>query len=400
MLLVHDVFCSIKESFYETTAPSNSKNNMTMLGRFKSATEEEKANKPTTPDLENVELHLNPSGDKEPSDGKYPWSKSATASTGPPDPLTREQIRNRWIGCGVFTFVLVLTGIVLLITSLRKLESTEYGVEYNTHSKQLEDASKSGGLFTGPPGFKFIKFPSTFITVDQQATCVSKDGLRVDFQLSFQYQLVKEYIINAILKYRNFDKWATLVEAAGSSAVQHACSQYIISDFQYKRGEIQRQIELDLQLKLEGDPEVKDDYGVYARMISVQLRNVDLPFEYRDAVSAKQSAQEDISLAQNQRRQELTKANTALLAAKEEARKILDTARNEAEVLLTEATLKAEETTFAFGKEAETIIDVKTNLNLTTEGVLAYLANELLGSTPYLKVTTGEPARLARSDEL
>jgi hypothetical protein len=28
------------------------------------------------------------SGDKEPSDGKYPWSKSATASTGPPDPLT------------------------------------------------------------------------------------------------------------------------------------------------------------------------------------------------------------------------------------------------------------------------------------------------------------------------
>jgi hypothetical protein len=61
MLLVHDVFCfhyySIKESFYETTAPSNSKNNITMLGRFKSAT--------ATPDLENVELHLNTSGDKE-----------------------------------------------------------------------------------------------------------------------------------------------------------------------------------------------------------------------------------------------------------------------------------------------------------------------------------------------
>jgi regulator of protease activity HflC (stomatin/prohibitin superfamily) len=354
-----------------------------------------------TPDVENVEIKNIDVDDtnKKPADGKYPWSKVA-ASSGPRDPLTREQIRNRRIGCGVFTFVVLLTGIILLITSLKKLESTEYGVEYNSHSKQLDDATKSGGLFAGPPGFKFIKFPSTFITVDQQDICVSKDGLRVSFEISFQYQLIKEYIMDVILNYRNFDSWATLVEAAGASAVQHACSQYVISDFQYKRGEIQRQIELELQLKLEGNPEIKDDQGVYARMISVQLRNVDLPFEYRDAVSAKQSAQEDISLAQNQRRQELTKANTELLRAKEEARKILDTARNEAEVLLTEATLKAEETTFTFGKEAETIIDVKTSLNLTTEGVLAYLANQLLGSAPSLRVTTGEPARLARSDEL
>ena len=47
--------------------------------------------------------------------------------------------------------------------------------------------------------------------------------------------------------------------------------------------------------------------GVYARAISLQLRNVELPEEYRESVSEKQSAAEDITLAQNQRSQETTK---------------------------------------------------------------------------------------------
>jgi prohibitin 2 len=52
---------------------------------------------------------------------------------------------------------------------------------------QLEDATKSGGLFLGPPGFHFIKFPSTFITVDvNNRKCVSNDGLLVEFSVTFQ----------------------------------------------------------------------------------------------------------------------------------------------------------------------------------------------------------------------
>jgi len=45
-------------------------------------------------------------------------------------------------------------------------------------------------------------------------------------------------------------------------------------------------------------------------------------------------------------------------------------------------------------------VEVKTKLNLTTEGVLAYLSNRLLSEATTLRVTTGEPAKLGRSDEL
>jgi regulator of protease activity HflC (stomatin/prohibitin superfamily) len=306
----------------------------------------------------------------------------------------------RRICLGIVILVLVITGVGLLISSMKKVEDTEYGVQYNVHKKQLDDAAKSGGLFFGPPGYKFVKFPSTFVTVDLDGrTCISRDGLRVSVSVTFQYQMIAENMLPVIIKYRDFDKWASVVEAAGLSAIHHSCSEFNVSNFQNKRGQIQTVMEENLKLKLEGDEE-NDLEGVYALAVSLQLRNVALPAEYNAAVTEKQSAEEDISLAQNQRKQEKTKAGTLLLQAQEEARKILDTSINEAEVLLTEARLKAEETTFAFEKEAETIVDVKTALNLTTEGVLAFLTNSLLAEVQNLKITTGEPAKLSRRDEL
>ncbi len=155
----------------------------------------------------------------------------------------------------------------------------------------------------------------------------------------------------------------------------------------------------NLKLKLEGN-ESDEEEGVNAVAVSLQLAYIHLPERYNTAVAEKQAAEEDIALAIAQRKQETTKANTNLLKAEEEARKIKDTANNEAEVLLTEARLQAEETLYSFQKEAEAIVQVKRELNLTTEGVLAYLSNRLLAEANHLKVTTGEPAKLSRRDEL
>ena len=190
------------------------------------------------------------------------------------------------------------------------------------------------------------------------------------------------------------------MEAAGRSAIQHTCSDFTIASFQNQRGTIQSRMLENLRLKLEGDPSDEQDNGVYAVAISVQLRFLQLPTEYQNAVAEKQSAEEDIVLARNQRRQETTKATTELLAAQEEARKILETATTEAEILITEAKLKAEETLFAFEQEASSIVKAKSSLNLTTEGVLAYTENMLIAQTKKLRVSAGEPAKLSRKDEL
>eukprot|EP00588_Corethron_pennatum_P010886 CAMPEP_0194266232 /NCGR_PEP_ID=MMETSP0169-20130528/1205_1 /TAXON_ID=218684 /ORGANISM="Corethron pennatum, Strain L29A3" /LENGTH=161 /DNA_ID=CAMNT_0039006865 /DNA_START=570 /DNA_END=1055 /DNA_ORIENTATION=+ len=142
------------------------------------------------------------------------------------------------------------------------------------------------------------------------------------------------------------------------------------------------------------------DMGVYTTAVSLQLLNLDIPNEYRSAVADKQSAEEDIQLAKNQRNQETTKARTELLAATEQVRQILDTANNEANITVREAVLKAEEIELSFQTEAIMIVNIKEALNLTTQGVLAYMANQLYENAPKLKVHATEPAYISWKGDL
>lgn len=302
---------------------------------------------------------------------------------------------------GSLCCIAVIISIVLVAVSLKKLQSTEYGLEYDKWAKTLDDAAKTGGLHAGPPGYYFVKFPSTQISADIADTCVSRDGLRVQIDVTFQYQMTAEYITQVVEKYRDFKSWATMVEATGNSAIQHTCSEYNVTDFQSLRNVIQDSMLDNMRIKLEGsvDEGINDD-GVYALATSLQLRNIELPQEYKTAVSDKQRAEEDINLAKNQRTQESTKANTQLLAAQEEARKILDKANNDAKVALTLAELKAEETAFAFEKEKEVLLQAKEDFKLGPNGIVAYMTNQLYAKKRNLNVVMGEPAKISRKNNL
>ena len=82
-------------------------------------------------------------------------------------------------------------------------------------------------------------------------------------------------MVPAIVNYRNFQKWALIVEAAGLSAIHHSCAEFIISEFQSKRGEIQSTMEDNLRLKFEGDEayadiEILDVVSFLARQVNEQ----------------------------------------------------------------------------------------------------------------------------------
>lgn len=84
------------------------------------------------------------------------------------------------------------------------------------------------------------------------------------------------WIIPAVKLYRDFQKWSTIVEAAGNSAIQHSCSTYTITSFQSLRNLIQLDMFDELKLKLEGtkNATIENHDGVYAKAIALQLKNV------------------------------------------------------------------------------------------------------------------------------
>jgi len=67
---------------------------------------------------------------------------------------TPEEEKCRKVTLIVIALVIVALGIALLVSSLRKIEETQLGIEYDVYRKELDDAAKSGGLFFGPPGYR------------------------------------------------------------------------------------------------------------------------------------------------------------------------------------------------------------------------------------------------------
>ena len=85
--------------------------------------------------------------------------------------------------------------------------------------------------------------------------------------------------------------------------------------FEYLKLKLEGAASLDEGSFLYGNPDVADNKGCMAIAISLSLENVGLPLRYQEAVSAKQSAEEDIQLAKNQRQESMTQARTKLNSA-------------------------------------------------------------------------------------
>lgn len=300
------------------------------------------------------------------------------------------------------TGAVVVVAAFLIGFSIKKLDTNEYGLQYDVRAKSLSGEAVEGGLHLGPVGYRFVKYPSTFINTripedtqypERLGSCVSRDGLRVNIKAEFQYQMPEDKVDEATLRFRDLGRWKKMVTTAGVSAIQKGCSLFDTSSFQSQRGLIQQAMFEALTVKLD---------AVYAIAVGLQLSYVQLPLEYSDAVAAKQAANEDIGLAKNQRQQQLTIAEQALQTAVEQANILNANANNDRTLRVQEATLRAEAIDVEFETEAQVYGYARETLGLSEEGLLAYIANRALeGATPgSLDIAISEPARSQWRDEL
>jgi hypothetical protein len=55
--------------------------------------------------------------------------------------------------CKLLTWLCLFIAVAIILgVSIKAVESTEYGIQYDVHTKYLKDSPYSGGLFMGPPG--------------------------------------------------------------------------------------------------------------------------------------------------------------------------------------------------------------------------------------------------------
>jgi len=314
---------------------------------------------------------------------------------------------------------LMITSAVLISESLQRLETDEYGLMYDFAAKDLKSEVETEGLHNGAPGFKFVKFKSTFSTIeipkDLDLTvaiddlspgyfCISKDGLIVTVQVKFQYRPQKEHLYDIAKLYRNSHRYKRAIVSAGLSAINHGCGDFEIDSYQRDRAGVQARMFDYLKAKLEGNTSAValgyEENRLWAEAVDLSLSHLTIPIRYQEVVDAKQSAELDIELARNERDQKLTEASTLLASEETAASVALLQAREEATVIIKNSEYRANATLLEFHTEGQTYKAVKDQLNFSTSGFISYLGIRAVENSNNSKVSAIHPVVTSFKDEL
>ena len=137
-----------------------------------------------------------------------------------------------------------------------------------------------------------------------------------------------------------------------------------------------------------------------AQVFDLQLRNIDRPVKYEIAVEDKESARADITLAGNERRQALVKAETLLAESKLKANQTMDKANTDAAVTKARATAEAESALNKYEELARVYGGAKTTHNLNDAGIMTYVANTIHSSSETSKVQIPHTAQVDYKEDL
>ena len=276
--------------------------------------------------------------------------------------------RNR-ILTGVILVILIISGgsVVYFFLAFDSIGYNEFGLNQNTLNQNIEEKVYERGLYHIGLLHAFIKFPTTVQTIEffsetgapgtdyGPLNSRTKDGLNIQIQLSFQYRLRKADIL---LLFSTFalDYEARFVGQARTS-LRDVASVYNAIEFFNNRTTIGNEMHLLL---------TTDINEMYADVVYFQMREIDLPDEFEEALKQVQIAQQQYQIALYDQQAAVVKAETAIIEAQAQANITVLSAEASAEAYVIEMTASAQ----------------ALNITLNTESLAYYAMGQQLSLSP------------------
>lgn len=218
-----------------------------------------------------------------------------------------------WIGCGSFCCALIITGIVLFAVSFRSLEATEFGLKYNTYTKQVDKSQiyEQGTYFVGP-SVRFIKFPLQVQAITfNNLTVRTLDGMRLNLGVSLQYKLSKQLEVTLKLLFDwGEGLYENIIDKRAKDSIRDSSAKFAVDSYVYSRQEIDTKMQQELSSNL-------IELGVTLQ--NFQLTEVDFPDSFSSVIVSTQQLQINVTNAQNDRLRALQEAQGRLAKADTDA---------------------------------------------------------------------------------
>jgi len=258
---------------------------------------------------------------------------------------------------------------------------------YHTVSREFkrDQTPLQQGRYALQPGQKLFKFKRTFLLKelegDDGVDCVSSDGLAIRLDVTFQYRIRLDSLVEMFLLLG--EDYENVIFLQAVAAIRDSCGNFGSNEFYYSRQQVQDDMNLRVDAKLD---EVFCDGGF------LQLINVQFDSSFIDAVQHTQAAIQDITQAQNERQQALIQARTRVLQSEQYASVTLTRANADAQVTLANANAQAMSINATLSAQLDAYSSIMETLGLGGESLINYIAIQFMQRTNQITLNIDPPA--------
>lgn len=278
-------------------------------------------------------------------------------------------------GCG---FILM---IVLIALGVQNVAQDEWGIEYNKISRHVSTDVKGPGRYVIDPASTFFKYKNTFIPWELVIDCWTSDIIEITLDIAVQTLYVHEELPDVIFEFGDEDSFLPYVENVLKRTLRESCSNFTAIDYYTSRGAVQT----DMLYRIENELPRLGTHITTGGFL--QLRNIKLPDDFNKAIIAKQTVQQEILLAFNQRDQSVIIANTNLSQAVNNATTIVNNAALQAEAIVFDARQKAIAINATYANRLAVYRTAMQVLGLNaSEYIRTILQTNLISTNPNAKV--------------
>jgi len=295
--------------------------------------------------------------------------------------------------CICICAVSCVTGIILFILGFSSLEATEWGLDYSWISKTVDPTVTENGLYFIGIGHSFYKFPKNVQTIEfskernaNRGPIESRtsDGLEVVLEISFQYVLQGENLYKLFLLYG--DRYQGIFSNIAIDLLTEEATKYTAYDFFMDRGKIKE----DFQVKLN---EIFNAQ-CYSTIQFLQLRSVDLPSLFEQAIQESEVKKQDIQKAYAELNKVKVEVDTKIKTADFQKNVTINIAEGEADALLKQNAASVDSLKQVQNTQTTAYSNLKNNLGLSNQALLNFVKAKLIktyeGKDMALNIATPE----------
>ena len=277
---------------------------------------------------------------------------------------------------GAILAILIISGglVVYFFLAFGSIGYNQFGLNQNDLNQQIEEKVYEKGLYHIGLLHHFIKFPRTVQKIEFFDTTGdpgethgplnsrTKDGLNIHIQLAFHYRLRKADILTL---YQTFAiDYEDRFIGQARTTLRDVASLFNAIEFFNNRTTIGDMMESYLITAVD---------VMYADIVFFQMREIDLPDEFEEALKQVQIAQQQYQIALYEQEAAIVNAETAIIEAQAQANITVLSAEASAEAYIIQMNASAQALNITLATESLAYYAMGQQLNLTATELLSLL---------------------------